>query len=327
MKQQLYCHQWKPQRCSAQNLRNSYPKILPTAAAHVALPSSRILALIARRPAAASPGTKMTSLGQQVWNKAASVRCSSLTSAALAFFFPAAAAALAWPSVATAAAASAAAPAVTAAPVMSGLGGILIGAGACVAAVAFSVLVFFTIPTLMAIRRAAVAVALLSRTVEAELPDTAAAMRLSSLEVTDALGELSLLGSDLTRGMRASARGIQATQHALISSGEAALAAASGTLLPAARAQAPGVRDAAQAVLLERARLRQPHPDLPAAARNAAHVAKQARALMAASTLATKASALTGLLRSRAQQMSTPKAASGGGDSKKGNPVVSMLHL
>lgn len=49
-------------------------------------------------------------------------------------------------------------------------------------------------PVLQAWRRAAIALEQLARTTAAEVPDTAASMRLSGLEVTDAIEELSLLG-------------------------------------------------------------------------------------------------------------------------------------
>lgn len=90
--------------------------------------------------AAASPSDSCVSVGQRLpplRQTAAAIVSLTLT-------------AMLWPSSAMAAAASAVTPTVaTAAPVMSGLGGILIGSGACVAAAAFAVLVFFSIPTLM----------------------------------------------------------------------------------------------------------------------------------------------------------------------------------
>jgi hypothetical protein len=49
-------------------------------------------------------------------------------------------------------------------------------------------------------------VPLLVQTLESELPDTAASMRISSLELSDCLAEMGALGSDLSSGLRASAR-------------------------------------------------------------------------------------------------------------------------
>lgn len=47
---------------------------------------------------------------------------------------------------------------------------------------------------------------LFCQTLETELPDTAASMRLSSLELSDCFAEMGALGSDLSSGLRASAR-------------------------------------------------------------------------------------------------------------------------
>lgn len=227
------------------------------------------------------------------WSSTASVAVCIAAIAAVAFLCP---------SAATAAAAAIVPPPVPAALVTNGLGSILVGVGTCVAAVAFAILVFFSIPMLLAMRRAAVAVALLSRTAEVELPDTVAALRLGSLELTDAMGEMSLLGSDLTKGVRASAAGIQATREGLLSGGAAARSAVTEAWLPAARSKAPALRDAAQAVLQERAQLQRPQPDIRAAAHSAKQAVKQARAVVAGATLSTKISALASLLRNHTQQ-------------------------
>lgn len=50
------------------------------------------------------------------------------------------------------------------------------------------------------------------QTLETELPDTAASMRLSSLELSDCLNELGGLGSDISGGVRASARLLTTTE-------------------------------------------------------------------------------------------------------------------
>lgn len=49
-------------------------------------------------------------------------------------------------------------------------------------------------PALQAWRRTAVAMEVLLRVLEAEIPDTAATLRLSGLELADAIEEVSLLG-------------------------------------------------------------------------------------------------------------------------------------
>lgn len=50
------------------------------------------------------------------------------------------------------------------------------------------------------------------QTLEMELPDTAASIRLSSLEMSDCMSELGALGSDLTGGIQSAARMVSATE-------------------------------------------------------------------------------------------------------------------
>jgi hypothetical protein len=54
-----------------------------------------------------------------------------------------------------------------------------------------------------------------TQTLELELPDTAASLRLSSLEFSDCMSEMGALGADVTSGVQATAR--------LVSSAEAGL--------------------------------------------------------------------------------------------------------
>jgi hypothetical protein len=62
------------------------------------------------------------------------------------------------------------------------------------------------------------------QTLEVELPDTAASLRLSSLELSDCLTELGALGNDLSGGVRASARMLSAAESG-VREGAAALGA------------------------------------------------------------------------------------------------------
>lgn len=50
------------------------------------------------------------------------------------------------------------------------------------------------------------ALPLLLQTLEMELPDTAASIRLSSLELSDCMSELGALGSDVSAGVRSAAQ-------------------------------------------------------------------------------------------------------------------------
>jgi hypothetical protein len=79
---------------------------------------------------------------------------------------------------------------------------------ACIGSIAFAVLLIAAIPALIAFRRTMEATEVLVESLQEELPDTLAAMRLSGLELTDAIEEVSGLGSDLTAGLRASARAL-----------------------------------------------------------------------------------------------------------------------
>jgi len=79
---------------------------------------------------------------------------------------------------------------------------------ALIAAVTLSILLIYLIPALIAFRRTMVASEMLIDTLQDELPDTLAAVRLSGLELQDAIEEVSDLGSDLTAGLRASARAL-----------------------------------------------------------------------------------------------------------------------
>lgn len=69
--------------------------------------------------------------------------------------------------------------------------------------------------------------------VEQELPETAASMRLSGLELSDCIAEMSALSSDLTSGVRAGARMISSTEGGLRQAGAALGQTVSGKVVPA----------------------------------------------------------------------------------------------
>ncbi|GFR46077.1 hypothetical protein Agub_g7543 [Astrephomene gubernaculifera] len=72
----------------------------------------------------------------------------------------------------------------------------------CLSASAF---LLACLPGLAALARTAVRAERLLAAVEAELPDTVAALRITGLEVTDCIQELGALGGELTRGVRSTA--------------------------------------------------------------------------------------------------------------------------
>lgn len=83
---------------------------------------------------------------------------------------------------------------------------------ACTTSVAFTGLVFAAVPTLFAMRNAAISFSKLADTAREELPSTMAAMRLSGMEISDLTLELSDLSQEITEGISKSAQALQAAQ-------------------------------------------------------------------------------------------------------------------
>ena len=77
------------------------------------------------------------------------------------------------------------------------------------------------IPALFALRRTLVAAEVLLVSLQDELPDAVAALRLSGLELSDAIEEVSGLGSDMTAGLRATARALVGAEGGMRGSVEA----------------------------------------------------------------------------------------------------------
>ncbi len=154
--------------------------------------------------------------------------------------------------------------------------GVLLSAAACVAASALAALLFTALPALLSAHRAARALEALARSLTAEVPDTAAAFRLSGLEIADAVGEVSSLGTDLTAGLRASVRAFSGVEGAARSA-----AAGAG---PALRRATPVVCGALESALKTRAGMGYTEPTLAqaaAAAEKAGGVARRLRATVA----------------------------------------------
>ncbi|KAL4452497.1 hypothetical protein ABPG75_008159 [Micractinium tetrahymenae] len=124
----------------------------------------------------------------------------------------------------------------------------MLAAGACILGVALSVFLLASIPTILALRRSAIAAESLLLSVAAEVPDTAATLRLSGMELADCIQEMGALSTDLTEGVRASARAV-ASAEAGIRQG-AALAGKAVT-----QHVIPQVQDRVESALQERARL------------------------------------------------------------------------
>ncbi|KAK8506878.1 hypothetical protein V6N12_000447 [Hibiscus sabdariffa] len=82
----------------------------------------------------------------------------------------------------------------------------------CTASVAFVCLVIAAVPTLFAMKRAAVSLTKLADTAREELPSTMAAIRLSGMEISDLTLELSDLSQEITDGVNKSAQAVQAAE-------------------------------------------------------------------------------------------------------------------
>ncbi|KAK6136362.1 hypothetical protein DH2020_029892 [Rehmannia glutinosa] len=82
----------------------------------------------------------------------------------------------------------------------------------CTTSVAFTSLVLAAVPTLFAMRRAAISLAKLADTAREELPSTMAAIRLSGMEISDLTLELSDLSQEIADGVNKSAQAVQAAE-------------------------------------------------------------------------------------------------------------------
>ncbi|XP_047971847.1 uncharacterized protein LOC125214752 isoform X1 [Salvia hispanica] len=82
----------------------------------------------------------------------------------------------------------------------------------CTTSVAFACLVAAAVPTLFAMRRAAISLSKLADTAREELPSTMAAVRLSGMEISDLTLELSDLSQEITEGVNKSAQVVQAAE-------------------------------------------------------------------------------------------------------------------
>ncbi|XP_023553629.1 uncharacterized protein LOC111811121 [Cucurbita pepo subsp. pepo] len=83
---------------------------------------------------------------------------------------------------------------------------------ALTASVAFTSLVIAAVPTLNAMRRAAISLSKLADTAREELPGTMAAIRLSGMEISDLTLELSDLSQEIADGVNKSAQAVQAAE-------------------------------------------------------------------------------------------------------------------
>ncbi|CAK8576999.1 unnamed protein product [Lathyrus sativus] len=83
---------------------------------------------------------------------------------------------------------------------------------ACTTSVAFTGLVCAAVPTLLAMRKAALSLSKLADTTNEELPSTMTSIRLSVMEMNDLTLELSELSQEITEGVNKSAQALQAAK-------------------------------------------------------------------------------------------------------------------
>ena len=119
---------------------------------------------------------------------------------------------------------------------------VLLSFAASIAAIALSALVLAAIPTLLAFRRSAHAAEALLHAMRDELPDTAASIRLSGLEVADAVQEVTALGTDITEGVRASARAILGAEQGVKQGWSLATSAVTDYAVPTIKKVIPGTK-------------------------------------------------------------------------------------
>jgi hypothetical protein len=152
--------------------------------------------------------------------------------------------------------------------------GFVTSVAACVGAIAFAVVLVYAIPALVALRRTMEASEILVESLQDELPDALAAMRLSGLELTDAIEEISGLGSDLSAGLRASARALVGAEGGVREGAQLAR-----DLL---KDGTPLARRAAERALLKRSKLNYSEGTVASVARGAKVASKRVRFALAA---------------------------------------------
>ena len=160
---------------------------------------------------------------------------------------------------------------------------------ACSLSGALAACLLAAIPTLLALKSAAEELAALAATLREEVPDTAAAVRLSGLELSDAIEEVGGLTADVGSGIRSSARALAAAEAGVRAVGSAvrtrALPAVKRRLVPAAREAV----SRSQEILAERASMESySGPVVQAVAEKTATGVSKVRAALQAAGVASK---------------------------------------
>eukprot|EP00803_Ostreobium_quekettii_P005983 evm.model.scf_345.6 EVM.evm.TU.scf_345.6 scf_345:64944-69599(-) len=178
----------------------------------------------------------------------------------------------------------------------------VLGIAAAVTALSLSIFLFAALSTLKAMRSAAIRAEALMCLLEAELPDTMSAVRLSSLEVSDCVEEFTGLGADLGAGLRASANAVSAAEKGLIQ----AAGMVKEKVVPALQQQAPVAREKLEASLKQRADMSYTRPLVTQAAHGTRERLRAARTLLNALDISGKA---LGVLRATRGRSTQPQSA------------------
>lgn len=160
---------------------------------------------------------------------------------------------------------------------LHGAPGLLIGFGVFLAGAALAAFLLAAIPTLMSIRRAALAVEATLYTLEREVPDTAAAVRLSSLELSDAIEQVSLLSNDLTQGLHSSAAAVTAAEQNIRQGAQFLNLGVRNAVIPSVKSRIPAAKGAVEAQLKEAAQLQHVGPTVAELARSTRSIAGRIR--------------------------------------------------
>lgn len=118
-----------------------------------------------------------------------------------------------------------------------GLPAVLLSAGIFLLGAALAAIAVAAIPLLLEMRRTAQQMRQLTLALEREIPDTAATLRLTGLEMSDAIQEVSMLSMDLTGGLQASARMLQEAESGMKQGVAFVQTTASQKVLPAIRSR------------------------------------------------------------------------------------------
>jgi len=158
---------------------------------------------------------------------------------------------------------------------------VLLSLGAFLAGATLSIFLIASIPTIIALRRSIFALTQLLHVMKEEIPDTAAAVRLSTLELADAIEDVSTLGSDLTQGLRASARALIGAEVGMKQGYDLAEKAVNGYVVPGVKKAVPNARQALESALVTRSELGHTEPAIQKVAQATRKTAQRIRGTIA----------------------------------------------